>query len=248
MHIEQTLHQMRQMRLTHMATSFETRLKNGDNRELSHEEFVALLVEDEFSERQNRKLSRMMGRANFKPGQACIEDIQYSSVRGLSKSDIMPFTTDTWIQNAGILILTGPTGTGKTYISEAIGHRAMLMGHSSVKIRYSRLFDEIHEARGTGMYAKFLSKMDKIKLLILDDFVCCEISKKDMNDLLDLLDDREQRGPIIITSQYPISKWHGRFPDPTIADAICDRLIHGAVKLNLTGGSMRIQKKKPGGK
>lgn len=246
MHIEQTINQMRQMRLSYMADSFEERIKNGDNRELSHEEFIALLVEDEYSERQNRKLSRMRGRSKFKPEMACIEDIKFSSARGLSKSDIMPFTTETWIKNAGNLILAGPTGTGKTYLSEAIGNRAMSMGHTSVKIRYSRLFEEIREARGTGTFAKYIEKLDKIKVLILDDFVCCDVSKKDMNDLLDILEDRDQRGPIIITTQYPISKWHGRFPDPTIADAICDRLIHGAVKLNLVGNSMRKKEVKSG--
>lgn len=248
MHTEQTLDQMRKMRLSYMANSFEERLKNGDNRNLSHEEFIALLVEDEYSERQNRKLSRMRGRSGFKPEGACIEDLKFSAARGFSKSEIMPFTTETWIKNAQNLILAGPTGTGKTYISEAIGNRAMSMGHSSVKIRYSRLFEEIREARGIGTFPKYIEKLDKIKVLILDDFVCCDVSKKEMNDLLDILEDRDQRGPIIITSQYPISKWHGRFPDPTIADAICDRLIHGAVKLNLEGNTMRKKEVKSGSK
>jgi DNA replication protein DnaC len=244
MHIEQTLTQMRQMRLSYMADSFENRLKNGDNRDLTHEEFIALIIEDEYNARNNRKLSRMLSRANFKAQQACIENIKYSASRGINKPDIMPFTTKTWIENAQNLILTGPTGTGKTYIAEAIGYRSCIMEEPCVKIRYSRLFEEIHEARGTGMYAKYITKLDKIKVLILDDFVSCDISKKDMSDLLDILEDRDQRGPIIITSQYPISKWHSRFCDPTIADAICDRLIHGAVKLNLKGDSMRKLKGK----
>ncbi len=246
MHIEQTLHQMREMRLSHMANSFEERIKNGDNRDLSHEEFIALLIEDEHNARKNRKLTRMLGRAGFKPKQACIEDIKFSAARGLSKSDIMPFTTETWLNNAQNLVITGPTGTGKTYISEAIGQRAISLGHPAVKIRYARMFEEIHTARGIGEYAKYIRKLEKIHALIIDDFACCEISKRDMSDLVDIIEDRDQHFPLIITSQYPISKWHNRFPEPTLADAICDRLIHGAVKLNLKGDSMRKLRDKSG--
>ena len=239
MHLEQTLHQLRQMRLSYMARSLEERLKNGDNRDLSHEEFLALLVDDEFSARKNRKLARVLGRANFKANQACIENIKYSTARNLGKADISPFTGETWIANAQNLILTGATGTGKTYIAEAIGRRACVLGHQAVKVRYSRLFEELHEARGTGMYAKYLDKLNKINVLILDDFAGCDVSKKDLGDLIDIIEDRDQQWPVIITSQYSVNNWHQRFPDPTLADAVCDRLIHGSVKINLKGDSMR---------
>lgn len=248
MHLEQTLHQLRQMRLSYMARSLEERLKNGDNRDLSHEEFIALLVEDEFSARKNRKLARVLGRANFKANQACIENIKYSTARNLGKSDISPFTGETWIANAQNLIFTGATGTGKTYIAEAIGRRACVLGHQAVKVRYSRLFEELHEARGTGMYAKYLDKLNKINVLILDDFASCDVSKKDMGDLVDIIEDRDQQWPVIITSQYSVNKWHQRFPDPTLADAVCDRLIHGSAKINLKGDSIRKYRDKSGGK
>jgi DNA replication protein DnaC len=244
MHTEQVISQMKQMRLSVMAESFQVRMKNGDHNDLSHEEFVALLVEDEYNARQNRKLARMIGRANFKPEQACIEDIDYKAARGFQKNDIMQFTTITWINNAQNLIVTGPTGSGKTYLAEAIAYQAIKMGFPAVKIRYRLLFEEIHNAKGTGLYLKFLKKLSVVKVLIIDDFVMHPIQQADLGDLMDIIEEKEQTGSIIVTTQFPIDKWHLKLPDPTVADAICDRLVHGAIKINLKGDSMRKNKEK----
>jgi DNA replication protein DnaC len=225
-----------------MAESFKTRLSSGNNRDLSPEEFFALLVEDEYNARKNRKLSRMIGKANFKPEQACIENITFSQARGLMKKDIMPLTTTTWIDNAQNLIFTGPTGCGKTYLAEAVGLQVCLMGFSVIKIRYPMLFEEIHAAKGTGMYLRYLKKLSRIKVLILDDFLMQPIENADCGPLLDVIEEKEQTGSIIITTQFPIEKWHLKLPDPTVADAICDRLTHGAVKFHLEGESMRKNK------
>jgi len=230
------------MRLSTMAESFKTRLSSGNNRDLSPEEFFALLVEDEYNARKNRKLSRMIGKANFKPEQACIENITFSQARGLMKKDIMPLTTTTWIDNAQNLIFTGPTGCGKTYLAEAVGLQVCLMGFSVIKIRYPMLFEEIHAAKGTGMYLRYLKKLSRIKVLILDDFLMQPIENADCGPLLDVIEEKEQTGSIIITTQFPIEKWHLKLPDPTVADAICDRLTHGAVKFHLEGESMRKNK------
>lgn len=230
------------MRLSTMAESFKTRLSSGNNRDLSPEEFFALLVEDEYNARKNRKLSRMIGKANFKPEQACIENITFSQARGLMKKDILPLTTTTWIDNAQNLIFTGPTGCGKTYLAEAVGLQVCLMGFSVIKIRYPMLFEEIHAAKGTGMYLRYLKKLSRIKVLILDDFLMQPIENADCGPLLDVIEEKEQTGSIIITTQFPIEKWHLKLPDPTVADAICDRLTHGAVKLHLEGESMRKNK------
>jgi DNA replication protein DnaC len=242
MHIEAVIEQLKAMRLATMAQSLQTRLENNDHRDLSHEEFVALLVEDEYNTRKNRKLSRLIGRANFKPEQASIENITYSQSRGFMKKDIMPFTTTTWITNAQNLIITGPTGCGKTYIAEAIGLQACSMGFPVVKIRYPLLFEEIHAAKGTGMYLRYLKKLSRTKILILDDFLMHPIENIDTGPLLDVIEEKEQTGSIIATTQFPIDKWHLKLPDPTVADAICDRLTHGAFKLNLEGESMRKKK------
>ncbi len=228
-----------------MADSFRTRLANDDHRDLSHEEFISLLIEDEYNARHNRKLSRMIGRANFKPEQACIENIDYSSLRGFQKKDIMRFTTPTWINNSQNLIITGATGSGKTYLAEAIGFSAIKMGFEAMKIRYRLLFEEINNAKGTGLYLKFLKKLSFAKVLIIDDFLMQPIQSEDLGHLMEVVEEKEQTGSIVITTQFPVDKWHLKMPDPTIADAICDRLIHGAIKLDLKGGSMRKTKKNP---
>ncbi len=188
MHLEQALHQMRSMRLATMAACLEQRLKNGDHRDLSHEEFISLLVEDEFIARKNRSLSRMIGRANFKPHQACIENIRYDSSRGFTKADIMQFKSKTWIENAQHVIITGPTGTGKTYISEAIGLHACRMGYPAKKVRYKRLFEEIQVAKGTGVYLNYLQKLQKVKVLIIDDFAMQPITQDQLGELMDLIE------------------------------------------------------------
>ncbi|MBL7050338.1 MAG: ATP-binding protein [Nitrospira sp.] len=244
MHLEQTLHQMRTMRLATMATCLEQRLKNGDHRDLSHEEFISLLVEDEFASRKHRRLSRMIGKANFKPQQACVENIHYDVSRGFAKKDIMQLTSKTWIDNCQHLIITGPTGTGKTYIAEAIGLYACKMGYPARKIRYTRLFEEIQAAKGTGVYLNYLRKLQNIKVLIIDDFAMQPVTPDQLCDLMEIIEERDQLGPVIITTQYPPSKWHSLFDDPTIADAICDRLIPVAIKLNLKGKSLRGKKEK----
>jgi DNA replication protein DnaC len=239
MHIEKVIEQLKSMRLSNMAESFQTRLSGGNNHDLSPEEFFALLVEDEYNARKNRKLSLMIGRANFKPEQACIENITYSQLRGFTKKDIMPLTTATWINNTQNIVITGPTGCGKTYLAEAIGLQVCIMGFPVIKIRYPLLFEEVHAAKGTGMYLRYLKKLARIKVLILDDFLMQPIETIDCGPLLDIIEEKEQTGSIIITTQFPIDTWHLKLPDPTVADAVCDRLTHGAIKFNLEGDSMR---------
>ena len=239
MHLEQTLSKMRNMRLSTMADSMEIRINRNDHKDLSPEEFVGLLVDEEFNERRNRKLSRMIGRSNFKPEQACIENIIYKPGRGFQKSDIMQFTTDTWIKNSQNGVFHGPTGSGKTYIAEAIGNQALKMGYQAVRKRYMLLFKEIKEAKGTGQYLKYFEKLDRIKVLIIDDFAMGNITDEEMSDLMEILEDRMQKNSTILTTQFPIGKWHAQFPNPTFADAICDRFKNGSVEFKLKGDSFR---------
>ncbi len=239
MHTETVLTQMRHMRLTAMANSLEHRLSAGDHRDLSHEEFISLLVNDEFEARNNRRLNRMINSANFKPEQACLENIKYDPSRGFKKMDIMQFRSETWIKNTQNMVLTGPTGSGKTFIAESIGLQACKLGFPTIKKRFKILFEEIHVAKGTGMYLKYLKKIERAKVLIIDDFLMSDISTHDLSDLMDIIELREQVASTIITSQYPVEKWHLKMSDPTIADAICDRLVHGSFIFNLKGESMR---------
>ena len=239
MHIEQVQRQLRAMRLSVMADSMTERLKDGNTRSLSHEEFLALLVEDEFNARQQRKLARMIGRANFKPEQACIENVRYEHRRGFKQQDIMQFNGSSWIDAHVNIILTGPTGSGKTYLAEAIGLAACKMEYPARKLRFRRLFEELTAAKGTGMLLHYMEKLAKVKVLILDDFLMTPVTQSELGYLADVIEERSGCGSLIVTTQYPPDTWHKRMPDPTIADAICDRVIHRAVKLQLRGESMR---------
>jgi len=241
MHLETTLTQLREMRLSIMADALERRLAHGDAHGLSGEEFAALLIEDEYCARQQRKLTRLIAQANFKPEGACLEDVRYAATRGIEKRDLMPFTTPAWIQNAHNLILTGPTGTGKTYLAEALGLQACKLGYSVKKLRYKTVFEELNAARGTGMFLKMMKRLQLTRVLILDDFLMTPASTDDLANLLEIIDERSQLGPVIITTQYPPSAWHPLLPDPTLADALCDRLIHTATLFHLKGESQRKQ-------
>ena len=190
----------------------------------------------------------MIGHANFKPEQATLENVTYNQSRGFMKKDLMPLTTATWINNSQNIIITGSTGCGKTYLAEAIGLQVCIMGFSVIKIRYPILFEEIHAAKGTGMYLRYLKKLAKTKVIILDDFLMQPIESIDSGPLLDVIEEKEQAGSIIITTQFPVDKWHLKLPDPTVADAVCDRLTHGAIKFNLEGDSMRKNKSKSAAK
>lgn len=232
MHLETVLDQLRAMRMTTMAESFRTRIKNNETEGLDAAEFVALLVEDEYCARKRRKLERMIGRANFKPDQATIENVIFDRIRGFEKKDLMQFTTAEWIESSRNVILTGSTGCGKSYLAEAIGYRACTMGYPAMKIRYAMLFEEIHTAKGTGQYLKYLSKLSKVRVLIIDDFLMNAADNKEVEALMDIIEQKDQTGSIVVTTQFPVSSWHDRLPDPTISDAICDRLVHHAVQIN----------------
>lgn len=248
MHKEQVISQLCEMRLSAMADAFQRRIEVGEARSLSPEEFFALLVEDEYNERQNRKMVRMIGRANFKPEQACIENLDYAPSRSLQKADVAKFTSDSWIKNSETIIITGPTGCGKTYLAEAFGLQACKLGYAAQKIRYPILFEEIRSAKGTGTYLRLLKKVSKIPVLIIDDFLMSKAEIVEIQSLLEIVEQRSQYCALIITTQFPIDKWYSQFGDPTLADALCDRLVHNAFKFNLKGESMRKKQAKSGSK
>jgi len=239
MHTATVLTQLRTMRLSAMADALQRRLSLGEQHSLAPDDFFALLVEDEFTARAQRRMQRMLTAADFKPEQACLENVHVSPARGLDKLTLARFTTDAWITQATNVILTGPTGVGKTYLAEAIGVQACRGGHAVRKLRYKHLFEEINAARGTGCLLKYLRKLQLTPVLILDDFLMAAVPLDDLTNLLEVLEERDQVGSLIVTTQYPPADWHRLIPDPTLADAICDRLVHTAILIRLQGDSQR---------
>lgn len=239
MHLETVLSQLRSMKLSVMAEALQRRLSLGEQNSLAPDDFFALLVEEECTARQQRRIQRMLVAADFKPEQACLENVLVSPTRGLDKLTLARFTTDAWVTQATNVIITGATGVGKTYLAEAIGSQACRCGHAVRKLRYKLLFEELNAARGTGCLMKYLRKLQQTPVLILDDFLMAAVPLDDLSNLLEVMEERHQVGSLILTTQYPIAEWHRLIPDPTLADAICDRLAHTSVIIRLQGESMR---------
>ncbi|NLW33064.1 MAG: ATP-binding protein [Fibrobacter sp.] len=245
MNIDTVCKQLQELHMATMAEQLQQRLANGDHKSLSHEEFIALLVEDEYLAKKQKRMDRIVCKAGFKPEKPAIEDIIHSDARGISHKDILQFTNGKWIEDARNIILTGPTGCGKSFIAQAIALQACRMGYITRYLRYTMLFEEIAAAKGTGQYLKLLKSLSSTRVLIIDDFLMHEVTVKDLTPLMEIIEEKQQTGSIIITTQYPIVKWHHRMPDPTMADAICDRLTSNAYKFNMKGEqSMRIKTKK----
>jgi len=239
MHQATVIAQLRTLKLSVMADAFQRRLSLGEQHSLAAEDFFALLVEEECTSRTQRRVQRLMNTADFKPELACLENVHVSPSRGLDQLTLARFSTDAWITQAVNVVITGATGVGKTYLAEAIGAQACRNGHAVRKIRYKHLFEEINAARGTGSLLKYLRKLQQTPVLILDDFLMATVPADDMTNLLEVMEERSQVGSLIVTTQYPISEWHRLIQDPTLADAICDRLAYTAVPIRLRGDSLR---------
>lgn len=243
MNKEQTLRKLNEMRLYGMAKSFEERSLRPDHRELSFEEFFGLLADDEYIHRKNLRQRRLLQTARMKFSSACLEDIDYQAARGLIKSKVIALQNIEWMENHQNILITGPTGVGKSYLACAFGHWACRNGYSVLYYRWPRLLGDILASRGEGNYLRHLQKLARVKLLIIDDFGLNALSDTDRKDFLEIVEDRYMTGSTIITGQLPIKEWHEYIGDPTIADAICDRLFHVSHKFEMKGGSMR--KKQP---
>jgi DNA replication protein DnaC len=183
-------------------------------------------------------MKRLLSNAKLKIN-GCIEDIDFKTPRGLDKSVILRLATCDWIRNAQNIIITGPTGVGKTYLACALANRACRMGYSAFYIRIPQLFQELSLARGDGSYPNLMKKLTKAKVLILDDIGLAPMTAPERRDLLEVIEDRHGLASTIVATQLPIEIWHENIRDPTIADAILDRLVHNAHKINLKGESMR---------
>jgi DNA replication protein DnaC len=235
---EQTLEKLYSMRLTGMADAFKNQMMQPDMNELSFEERFGFLVDHHLSWREDRRLKTLLRNAKLKDN-ACIEDIDYKSPRGMDKSVILSLSNCHWIKSTQNIIITGPTGVGKTYIACAMANSACRRGFSSLYMRAPRLFQEISIGRADGSYPKLMNKIAKAKVLIIDDFCITPVKGAERKDLLEVIEDRQGIGSTIISTQIPIKNWFEAIGDPTIADAVLDRLIHNAHKIDLDGDSMR---------
>jgi DNA replication protein DnaC len=205
---------------------------------LSFEERLGLLVDREFTERDNRRLQTRLRKAKLRQ-QAAIEDIDYRYPRGLDKALMSSLATCQWVKDHHNVLLTGPTGVGKTWLACALAHKACRQGYSAHYLRLPRLWQELPIAKGDGRYPKLLASLAKIELLVLDDFGLSPLTEEQRRDLLEILEARHGTRATLLTSQLPVEHWHEVIGNPTFADAILDRLIHNAYKIALKGDSMR---------
>lgn len=236
-----TLDKLRALKLTGMANALQEQLEKPLP-DLDFESRLGMLVDQEWLIRENRRLQRRLSQAKLQQS-ACIEDIDYEKSRGLVKAKILELSRSQWLQQHLNLLVTGPTGCGKTYIACALAHRACLDGFTSKYYRLPRLWEELKVAKANGTYSNWLAQLAKIDVLILDDWGLVTPDVERRQDLLEILDDRYKKRSTIVTSQVPTTHWHEHLNDATLADAILDRLLHNAIRLELKGESMRKNQK-----
>jgi len=240
--IHPTLDKLQVLRLAGMAKAYEEQSQMQDIAELSFDERLGLLVDREITERQNRCLISRLKKAKLRQN-ACIEDVDFRYPRGLDKSILSQLSSCQWIKDHRNVILTGSTGIGKSYIACALAQNACREGYKSLYMRLPRLFQELGIAKGDGRYNRMLTNLAKTDILVLDDFGLSKLTEEQCRDMLEIMEDRHGLKSTIVTSQLPVKNWHDVMGDPTIADAILDRLVHNAYKIILKGESMRKEKK-----
>lgn len=230
-----------------MSDGLHEQLNNPQYKELNFEERISMLVEKEVLYRQNKKLSSLLRRASFRFPEACIEHIDFKANRNLSKPNMMKLAQNDWIRKSQNIILTGETGAGKSYIACALGNNACRNGYSTLYTRIPKLLNELKISHADGSYLKLLKKLSRVDLLIMDDWGLSDFSDLGRRDMLEIFEDRYNVRSTIIATQFPVDKWFDVIGDPTIADAICDRIVHNSHKIDLQAkDSMRKLKSNMG--
>ena len=232
------LDQLSTLKLTGMHKALSEQLNLPDIESLDCMTRLGLLVDREITERSSRRLQTRLKKAKLRQ-QGCFEDIDFRTPRGLDKQLILSLASCDWIKKANNILITGATGTGKSYLACALAHKACLEGHTVRYMRLPRLLEEIGISHADGSYGKLMQDLARTDLIILDDWGLAVMTQSQRHDLLELLEDRNGIRSTIVTSQLPVESWHEYIGDPTLADAILDRLVHSAYKINLKGESMR---------
>jgi DNA replication protein DnaC len=241
---EPTADKLRQLYLHGMLKAFQEQTASSQYKDLTFEERLGLLVDREITEQENRRLTSRLRRASLRQ-QACLEDLDYSSRRNLDKATMTQLAKCVWVEQKLNILITGPCGVGKSYIACALAHKTCMRGHTALYVRATRLFEDMAVAKGDGRYNKLVRSLGKVNLLVIDDWGLSVLTEQERHDLLEILEERHNVNSTIVTSQLPLDHWHEAIGNPTLADAILDRLVHNAYKINLKGESLR---KKNGGK
>jgi len=240
----QTLDKLRALRLEGMADALEEQRRQSGMTELDFEERLGLLVERQWLWKENRGLATRLKTAHFKIN-ATLEDLDYRSSRGLKRAQIDQLRASQWVKDHRQCLVTGPTGCGKTHLGCALGHQACRDGHRTLYFYAPKFFRALETARVDGSLFGFFKTLSRTALLVIDDLGISTVSGKLYREFLELLDDRQGRGATLITSQFPVSQWHEMIADATVADAILDRLVHNAYRIELKGESLRKSKTTP---
>ena len=236
---EHTLNQLRGLRLDGMVRAIEEQTTSTAAAALGFDERLILLVQREVAWRDDRRVERLLKAAKLKVSAACVEDINWRASRSLDRSLVAALAGGDWLRHAQNLLITGATGCGKTWLACALAHQAARSGFSVLYTRAARLFDELQVAHGDGSFARRLTQLAKLDLLVIDDFAISPMGVAERNDLLEVLDDRIGSRSTLITSQLPVKAWQTYLDDPTLADAILDRVVHSSHKIELKGKSLR---------
>jgi DNA replication protein DnaC len=236
---EHTLTQLRSLRLDGMVHAIEEQATSIAASALGFDERFSLLVQREVAWRDDRRVARLLKAAKLKVSSACVQDIDWRASRSLDRSLVTALAGGDWIRHAQNLLITGATGCGKTWLACALAHQAARIGFSVLYVRAGRLFDELQVAHGDGSFARRMSQLAKLDLLVIDDFAISPMGALHRNDLLEVLDDRVGTRSTLITSQLPVKAWHTYLDDPTLADAILDRVVHSSHRVDLKGATLR---------
>lgn len=242
--ISPTLDKLQALSLGGMARAFTEQLESPDYQELSFEERLGLLVDREAQDRENRRLARRLKAARLR-SDAVIEDLDFRTPRGLDRATILGLAESHWVEAHRNVLVTGPTGVGKTFLACALAQAAIRRGHTALYLRLPRLLDELVLARADGRLPRLMTAWAKVGVLVLDDLGLQPVPPARAADLLEVIEDRAGLRSTIVTSQLPVGHWHEALGEPTIADAILDRLVHNAYRLELTGASMRRSEMAP---